>query len=82
MIDVTVLADEIIGHQAKVNEYKIKIQTLFDDITFGLVDSKNVITKEIENKYKEIDTNFKKKSKHEQSILVLKRNIFKELNVE
>jgi hypothetical protein len=81
MADVTVLADSIIGHQQNVDEYKNKIKSLFDDITFGLVQSNNIITKEIENKYKEIDSTFNKKSKHEQSILELKRQIFKELNV-
>lgn len=82
MNDLNEISSSINEHQLSVNEHKDKIKKLFDEIMLGLVESKNVITKEIENKYKEIDSTFNKKSKHEQSILELKRTIFKVLQVE
>lgn len=82
MKDVTVLADEIINLQAQAKVHKDHINSLFNKIMLGLSENKNKISKEIENMYKEIDSTFTKKSKVEQRILELKREIFKELQVD
>lgn len=82
MKDVTVLADEIINLQTQAKVHKDHINSLFTKIMLGLSENKNKISKEIENMYKEIDSTFTKKSKVEQRILEIKREIFKELQVD
>lgn len=74
-------ADIIITKQQHIEELRMHIKDLYQQVSDGLMGNGNVVTKRIENLYKEIDASFNKKSKYEQNVLSLKRQIFKELGV-
>lgn len=79
MVEYT--ADQIKKDQAEVEELRLHIKDLYARINDGLAATNGVITKGIENLYKEIDYNFSKKSKVEQNIQAAKRQIFADLGI-
>ncbi|QCW18588.1 hypothetical protein SEPL_484 [Salmonella phage SE_PL] len=81
MSQAEITADIIITEQQHIEELRMHIKDLYQQVSDGLMASGNVVTKAIENLYKEIDASFNKKSKYEQNVLALKRQIFKELGV-
>lgn len=79
MVEYT--ADQIQKDQAEVEGLRLHIKDLYARINDGLAATNGVITKGIENLYKEIDSTFNKKSKVEQNIQAAKRKIFADLGI-
>lgn len=82
MSDCIVIADKIQEKLRGVDAFRAHIQVLYDNINSGLSESNGVITKEIDSLYKEIDAMYGKKTKLEQEVLVLRRQINIELGIE
>lgn len=74
-------AAQIKNDQAEVESLRLHIKDLYARINSGLAATNGVITKGIENLYKEIDSTFNKKSKLEQNIQSAKRQIMIDLGI-
>lgn len=81
MSQVELITNMIHHDQQQIEGLRIQIAVFYQQINDGLAASNGIITKEIENKYKEIDSAFNKKSKYEQNVTALKRRIFSELGI-
>lgn len=79
--NVEIIVDNLRPKQEQVEGLRMHIKDLYQQINDGLSASNGVITKGIENLYKEIDATFNKKSKIEQEVMQAKRQIFIELGV-
>lgn len=79
MVECT--ADQIQKDQAEVEQLRLHIKDLYARINDNLATTNGIITKDIENLYKEIDSTFNKKSKVEQKIQAAKRKIFADLGI-
>lgn len=82
MSQAEITANEVVYQQSLVEGLRNHIKDLYSEINAGLAANNGVITKEIDNKYKEIDAAFNRKTKHEQNVASLKRRIFTELGIE
>jgi|AGFT01.1.fsa_nt_gi hypothetical protein len=81
MSQAEITASEVLYQQSIVDGLRGHINTMYAEINAGLAASGGVITKEIDNKYKEIDAAFNRKTKHEQNVASLKRRILTELGI-
>lgn len=81
MSNIENATDTIHRDQLLVDGLRNHISDLYAQINYGLSASGGVITKDIDNLYKEIDSTFGKKSKLEQKINTAKRQIFTELGI-
>lgn len=81
MSNVEQIASEIQAGNNEVEKLRMHIKDLYQQINDGLSASNGVITKSVENLYKEIDSTFNKKTKIEQAVMQAKRQIFIELGI-
>lgn len=82
MANIYEISDSIHDKLFSIEKLSSRIKELYDNINNGLSDSNGVITKEIDSLYKEIDATFGKKTKLEQEVLVLRRQIHIELEID